>query len=83
MDNSEKTRTRIETGYRKVSSASGDFSPHISKKTNERITRYCKMQNINKTKFVEECCNKRLDILEREALEAKSKEELIAMLMEG
>lgn len=75
-------RTRNETGYRKVVSSNGGFSPHISKKTNERITRYCKKNNLNKTKFVEQCCNERLDVLEKMMLSEMTKEELISMIME-
>ena len=72
---------RFETGYRNVTSTNGVFSPHISRKTAERLTRYCKQMNLNKTKFVELCINERLDILERQMLENFSKAELINMIL--
>lgn len=75
-------KTRIETGYRGVSSENGTFSPHISKKTNDRLSRYCRINNENKTKFVEYCINHTLNSLERAMYEEKSKEELIQILMD-
>ena len=77
-----KKKTRIETNFRAVNSEDGTFSPHISKKTNERNTRYFKTTNRNKTKFVEYCINNVLDSLEKEMYETMSKEELIELLME-
>lgn len=74
-------RTRNEEGYRNTPTQDGRFSPHISRKTSRRIVRYCEQQNINKTKFVEDCVNDRLDILERELLAGLSKEMLIEMLL--
>lgn len=77
-----RKRTRIETGYRHIKSEDGSYSPHISKKTNARIDRYCRVLNINKKNFVEDCCNQRLDDLEKEMLQALQKDELIDMLVE-
>ena len=74
-------RTRNEEGYRNTQTEDGCFSPHISRRTSQRIVKYCQQQNINKTKFVEDCVNERLDVLEREALNAMSKEMLIEMLL--
>lgn len=73
-------RTRTETGCRNVSSKDG-FSPHIGRPTAERLTKYCQLKNINRTKFVEQCVNDRLDILEKEYYEALSKDDLIALIM--
>ena len=72
---------RNETCFRTVQSKNGVFSPHISKTTADRLFKYCKTANINRTKFVEECINVRLDTLERELYESKTKEELIEMLI--
>ena len=58
---------RNETNFRNVTSKSGDFSPHIGKH--------------NRTRFVEQCINDRLDILERELLNDMSKDELIELLL--
>ncbi len=78
-----KKKARIETNYRAVKSEDGTFSPHISRKTNERITRYCKTHNRNKTKFVEYCINTILDSLEKEMYESMSKGERVELLMEA
>lgn len=60
----------------------GEFSPRFDRKTAERIWRYCKAKDLNKTHFVIACVNERLDTLEDEMLEALSKEELIKMIRE-
>jgi len=73
-------KPRTEDKYRNASSKDGTFSPHISKKTAERIDRYCKINNINKTKFIEQCVNERLDDLETEMLDTLTKEQLIEMV---
>lgn len=74
-------KDRIETNCRNVRSKDGSFSPHIGKTTAERLARYCRLKNINKTKFVEQCINERLDGLEREYYETLSKDELIGLIM--
>lgn len=73
-------KTRNENKCRNVSSKDGTFSPHLSKKTSERIERFCKINNLNKTKFVERCCDERLDVLETEMLDTLTKEQLIEMV---
>lgn len=74
-------RQRNEENYRDVKSRDGGFSPHISKHTAERIIRFCRTKNIGKTKFVEECINKQLDILEPEYYESLTKEELLKLIL--
>ena len=77
-------RTRKETSFRNNAiSKTGTFSPRISAATTNRIIRYCKETNQNKTRFVEQCVNERLDELERQMLANLSKEQLIEMLMKG
>ena len=73
-------RERNEANYRNTKSTNGEFSPKIGKTTTERLTRYCKDTNQNKTRFVERCINERLDVLETEFLNSLSKEELIELL---
>ena len=75
-------KKRIEENYRNTLSADGRFSPHISIKTSKRISAYCKFTNQNKTKFVEKCCNERLDVLETETeyLVSLPKEDLISII---
>ena len=75
------SKTRVENEFRESTSKDGTFSSHIDEKTTSRLTRYCKTKNINKTKFVMECINKQLDILEKEILMNLSKEELIEMYL--
>lgn len=74
-------RSRNEKNYRNTKSKDGTLSPHISKKTAERIIRYCKANNLNKTKYIEECCNRCLDSDERNMYDLFSKEQLIDMLL--
>lgn len=74
-------KQRNEENYRDVKSRDGGFSPHISKHTAERLTRYCQSINKNRTKFVEECINNQLDTLEQKYYESLTKEELIELLL--
>lgn len=73
--------TRNETAFRNASSQDGTFSPHLNKTTSERLSKYCRMSNQNRTRFVEHCVNKQLDLLEKEFFLSKSKEELVEMLL--
>lgn len=73
--------TRNTDGYRNTPSKDGSFSPRLSPKTTRRLIRYCESQNFNKTKFVEDCVNERLDDLERETLNSMPKEMLVELLM--
>lgn len=78
-----KKRTRSENKFRKTESRDGVFSCKFGKKTSERITRYCKLNNLNRTKFCDDHMNNVLDVLEREHLASLSKEELIEMILTG
>ena len=73
--------TRNETKCRKTRSRDGSISPKLNVKISERITRYCELKNINRTKFVEQCCETTLDRLEQSLYEGMSKDELIVLLM--
>lgn len=81
MDTENARRERVENNCRNVSSKDGGFSPHIGKATAERLTKYCRNANMNRTKFVEKCINERLDVLENEYYFSLSKEELVALLV--
>lgn len=74
-------KERVEENYRNVKSKDGTFSPHINKTTTERLVKYCHAININRTKFVHECINKQLDVLEREYYESLSKDDLITLIL--
>jgi len=76
-------KERNVTGYRESASNNGTFSTHIGVETNRRLTNYCKATNQNKTKFVEQCINEKLDSAERNAYENMSKDDLINLLMKG
>lgn len=79
----KERKTRNESKFRNVESQTGEFSCKIDKKTTARITRYCRLNNLNRTKFVIQILNERLDQLERDQLQGMSKDELINMIMEG
>lgn len=70
-------RTRNEDGYRNTVSKDGTFSPHLDKATTERLSEWCSIMNISKTKFVCECVNKILDEAWKEFYQNATKEELI------
>lgn len=74
-------KERTEVSCRNTKSKDGTFTPRINKPTAERLIRYCSLKDLNKTKFVEQCVNERLDALEREFFESMSKDELIDMIM--
>ncbi len=74
-------KTRNETNFRNTQAKDGSFSPHIRREVTERLSRYCKDTNQNRTRFVEHCIVERLDVLEKEFLESKTKEQLIELLM--
>jgi len=77
--------TRNETQFRNKTSSDDGFHPHLTPATGKRLTIYCQLTNQNRTKFVEQCVNERLDVLEqgvlRDILSTKSKEELIQMIL--
>lgn len=75
-------RTRNEPEYRDTYSKDGTISTIIPKETAERVRRYCKAKNLNKTKFIERCCIERLDALEPELYQEMPKDVLIEWLLE-
>ena len=77
----KERKERNETNFREAVSKDGSFSPHINKKTSERLTRYCKVMNQNRTRFVEACINEQLDRIERQAYEPLTKDELIDIIL--
>ena len=78
-------KTRVELTYRDTSSANGSISIKIFGSVVERIKRYCRLMNLNKTKFIIQCVEERLDELEpkmaENILREKSKDELIQMIL--
>ena len=74
-------RTRNETKFRGVVSKDGRYSPKLDKATSARLIRYCDLMNVNKAVTAAEAINFYLDNVERGALDAKTKDELIEMLL--
>lgn len=72
-----------KTRFVNSKSKDGSLSAHISNKTAERLTRYCKATNQNRIHFIENCINAQLDIKEREWLSEKTKEEIIDLYLAG
>ena len=75
------SRTRNENNYRNTTTQNGTFSPQFDKATTARVIRYCKIKNLNKTKFAAKCINDKLDELEKEMYNGLTKDELIEILM--
>ena len=81
MGSGHERKERTEVACRNTKpSRDGGFSPKIGRLTAERVAKYCRLNNINKTRFVEDCVNKQLDILEDEYYHSLSNEELIAII---
>ena len=74
-------KKNTEIGYVDSYEEGRGFTPHLDAADAKRINRYCKLKNINKTKFVSWCVNKALDELEKTIFESMSKEELIEILL--
>lgn len=70
---------KIET-YRDTISKDGSLTPHLYNPVANRIRKYCESNNISISKFVTDCMNNQLDILEREAYNNMPKEMLIELL---
>ena len=78
-------KTRIESTYRDTESRDGSISLKIYGKIVKRIKRYCRFMNLNKTKFIIQCVEEKLDELEPKIAESilreKSKDELIQICL--
>lgn len=74
-------KRNAEIGFVDSRQKDGGFCPHLEATVTKRIVRYCRLKNINKTKFVTDCINAQLDVLEKEIYESMSKEELIEILL--
>lgn len=53
----------------------------VSNELFQRVTRYCEESGKNRLTFIKECIIEKLNIVEPELLESKTKEELIKMLL--
>lgn len=79
MARGRKKNTQI--GFVESSQKDGGFCPHLDSVITKRLVRYCRLRNLNKTKFVTDCINAQLDVLEKEIYDSMSKEELIEILL--
>ena len=48
-------------GYKNCNSENGTFSCHIKKETNTKLDIYCRINGINKTAFVNEMVDKKME----------------------
>ena len=76
-----ENRTRNEKKCRSVISKDRRYSPKLNEATSTRFIRYCELMNVNKAMTAAEAINYYLDAVERKALESKSKEELIEIVL--
>lgn len=72
-------KKRTELGYRDTQNKDGGIQTKFEMAVAQRVIKYCKKHNLNKTRFVESCVVEKLDYLEKQELMEKSKEELIEM----
>ena len=73
-------KNRIESRFRNVKSENGVYSCKIDASTAERVARYCKKFDINKSKFVADIINEKMDVLEKNMLEQMTMEDLFLMV---
>ena len=74
-------QTKKNFRYKETKSKTGKLQVDINQELTKRITTYCKNNNLNKSKFVEECVDRNLSRLEKEYYSNLSKEELINILL--
>ena len=67
--------------YKNTISKTGIYTLHINAELNKQISEYCKMKNLNKSKYLNECISKAIQNDEREFLSTLSKEELVQIIL--
>lgn len=67
--------------YKNVVSKNGIYTLHINAELNGRISSYCKMKNLNKSKYLNDCINKAVREDEMQFLQELPKDELIRIIM--
>ena len=67
--------------YKNTVSKTGIYTLHINAELNKQISEYCKMKNLNKANYLNECISKAIQSDESEFLSTLSKEELVQILL--
>lgn len=67
--------------FKNTSSKDGCYSFHLKRELNERLTEYCRMNNLNKSKYIEKTIAERLVADEEAWLQTLSKDELVRIIM--
>ena len=67
--------------YKNTVSKPGIYTLHINAELNKQISEYCKMKNLNKAKYLNECISKAIQNDENEFLSTLSKEELVQIIL--
>ena len=67
--------------YKNTVSKTGIYTLHINAELNKQISEYCKMKNLNKAKYLNECISKAIQSDEGEFLSTLSKEELVQIIL--
>ena len=70
-----------EYKYKNTISKTGIYTLHINAELNKQISEYCKMKNLNKAKYLNECISKAIQSDESEFLSTLSKEELVQIIL--
>ena len=70
-----------EYKYKNTISKTGIYTLHINAELNKQISEYCKMKNLNKAKYLNECISKAIQNDESEFLSTLSKEELVQIIL--
>ena len=70
-----------EYKYKNTISKTGIYTLHINADLNKKISEYCKMKNLNKAKYLNECISKAIQRDESEYLSTLSKEELVYIIL--
>ena len=70
-----------EYKYKNTISKTGIYTLHINADLNKKISEYCKMKNLNKAKYLNECISKAIQRDESENLSTLSKEELVQIIL--
>ena len=69
--------------FKNTVSKDGRYTLHLNADLNRKVSEYCKMNNINKSKYINECISKALEKDESEYLQSLTKEELVSIIMKN
>ena len=67
--------------YKNTISKTGIYTLHINAELNKKISEYCKLKNLNKAKYLNECISKAIQNDESEYLSTLSKEQLVQIIL--